>query len=194
MSEDVQEVAMTHRMRRSQQHGAGRRLLALAVLATLLLAAGCVPGADGPTPAAPEPTIRSMAEPTAPAEPTAAPAPTAGAESPIVGPTWQWLRFEGGDGTVIEVDDPTKYTIAFQADGTYTIIADCNQGSGSYTEEGGSLMIEEPVLTRVACPEGSLDGEFLRGLRDTRTYVLADGLLHMNLFADAGNMVFEPAE
>ena len=46
--------------------------------------------------------------------------------------------------------------------------------------------------TLAACGEDSLDQVYLQRLGDTATFVLADGKLHLNLKADAGNMVFAP--
>jgi hypothetical protein len=41
------------------------------------------------------------------------------------------------------------------------------------------------------CPEGSLDTQFLAFLNDVRTFVIMeDGRLALNLFADAGNLLF----
>ena len=115
----------------------------------------------------------------------------AGAE--IVGVTWEWERFEGGDDSVIEVNDPTRYTLLLNADGTYALRADCNTGSGSYTLEGSSLTLGPGPMTMAACPEDSLDSEFLKNLEGVRTYVMNEGKLVLNLFADAGNMFFSSA-
>jgi len=117
----------------------------------------------------------------------------AGASAEIVGVTWEWEKFTGGDDSVIEVNDPTRYTLLLQADGTYALRADCNQGSGSYTLEGSSLTLAPGPMTLAACPEDSLDSEFLKDLEGVRTYVMNEGKLVLNLFADAGNMIFRPA-
>ena len=80
-------------------------------------------------------------------------------------------------------------------DGTYAIQADCNSGSGAYTITGTSITIQPAETTLIACPEDSLDGEFMRLLDDVVTFVLTDdGMLYMNLMMDAGNMVFAPAD
>jgi heat shock protein HslJ len=44
--------------------------------------------------------------------------------------------------------------------------------------------------TLAMCPEDSLDQLFLEYLGNTVTYVMQDGKLYLNLFADAGNLVF----
>ena len=179
------------------------RWIGATLLIVALLAAGCVPPTGAPDPTlgpaeASTPTLAPEATATTPAPTPTTPAPpnaVAGPESEIVGVTWQWLRFESSDGSVLEVDDPSAYTLTLHPEGTYDLRADCNTGSGTYQpEEGGSLLLEAPVMTLIACPEGSLHDRFLSDLGYVRTFVVADGLLHLNLFADAGNMVFAPAE
>ena len=46
--------------------------------------------------------------------------------------------------------------------------------------------------TLAMCLEGSLDQQFLERFGNTGTFVLQDGKLNLNLFADAGNLVFQP--
>ena len=52
----------------------------------------------------------------------------------FAGQVWRWLAFQdsasGEEGNDITVADPAKYTLELLADGTYTIQADCNSGSG----------------------------------------------------------------
>ena len=48
-------------------------------------------------------------------------------------------------------------------------------------------------MTLAACPEDSLDSDFVQKLLDVRTYVMDGDKLVLNLFADAGNMIFRPA-
>ena len=42
----------------------------------------------------------------------------------------------------------------------------------------------------VYCGDESLDNIYLARLGEVVSYVISDGVLHMNLMADAGNMVF----
>jgi len=116
-----------------------------------------------------------------------------GAPTTIVGSTWQWQELAGGDGSITTVDDPARYTIEFRDDGTVAVRADCNSGFGTYREAGGGLEISVTGVTRAACPEGSLADLYVRDLGFVRTYVLEEGTLHMNLMADAGNLVHRAA-
>lgn len=125
------------------------------------------------------------AETTVPAE-TAAPSDTSG----LTGGIWVWLETQYGDGSTQAVDDPTKYTVEFMADGTVAVGADCNRGSGTYTADGESLSINIMVMTMAACPEGSLSDKFVQELNSAATYVMQEDNLFINLKLDTGNMKF----
>ncbi len=111
----------------------------------------------------------------------------------IVDVLWQWERFEGGDDSVMTVDDPSLYTLILKPDGTYRVKADCNTSMGAYVLKGNSLTLEPGPMTLVECEPGSLYDNFLKKLGYVRTYVVHNGKLVLNLFADAGNMIFAPA-
>jgi heat shock protein HslJ len=111
----------------------------------------------------------------------------------LVGTEWQWQALVGGDGSAIAPGDPSSYTIEFADDGSVAIRADCNRGTGSYSATAGSLTIEVGGVTRALCSEGSLSDRYLRDLGFVRTYVIEDGTLHLNLLADAGNLVHTAA-
>ena len=54
----------------------------------------------------------------------------------LTGRVWQWTSYsEDGIGTVA-IDDPGRYTIAFDEDGTAVVTADCNRNHWSYAIEG----------------------------------------------------------
>jgi heat shock protein HslJ len=111
----------------------------------------------------------------------------------LVGPVWTWQKSLGNDGRVTVPDVPAHYTVQFQANGHAEFRADCNNAFGTYhaTPEH-KLTITVQGSTLVACPPGSLGDEFLLQLGHAATYVLKDGMLHINLQADAGSIVFAP--
>lgn len=92
---------------------------------------------------------------------------------------WQWTSFQDSDSPEdrIMVPGPEDYTLAFFADGTYYIKADCNSGSGTYALKGNSLTLDPPVTTLIACGPESMDGEFLSLLPTVEAAVLEDGQL-----------------
>ncbi len=115
------------------------------------------------------------------------------ADSDITGITWLWERFDDtADINNIVVDDPMLYTFLLNADGTYTVKADCNLASGSYTLEGNSIKFEAGPTTLAECGPESLYNTFLIDLSNVVTFVIDGNKLHLNLWADAGNMVFIP--
>lgn len=115
------------------------------------------------------------------------------AEGSIVGVTWEWVESVYGNDTSITVTNPSSYTLTLQPDGTAALQVDCNRGGGSYTLDGSLLTLDVAVLTRVACPEGTLSNEFIRDLNGAATFVMDGEDLIINLFADAGNMRFQSA-
>jgi heat shock protein HslJ len=115
-------------------------------------------------------------------------------EAELVGATWQWQEFQDSAGASnISVSDPDNYTLTLQEDGTAAIKADCNQVMWSYELDDSRLTFNTlGPSTLAACGDDSLDQVYLERLGNTATYVMADGKLHLNLRADAGNMVFAP--
>lgn len=99
-------------------------------------------------------------------EATPAPATT------IQGVVWEWTSLTNrttGDTTT--VPDPADYTVTFNDDGTLNGKADCNNFSGSYSQENGFVITLGPS-TLAACGEDSLDQQYLSVLGS----VVAGGL------------------
>jgi heat shock protein HslJ len=116
----------------------------------------------------------------------------AGAQ-PIEG-SWQLVRFQGGDGSVLTPDDRTKYTLAFDAKGSVAVRVDCNRGRGTWKSSGANQLLFGPLaLTRAMCPPGSLHDQIVKQWANIRSYVLKDGRLFLSLMADGGIYEFEPA-
>jgi heat shock protein HslJ/uncharacterized lipoprotein YbaY len=113
-------------------------------------------------------------------------------QAAIVGPTWHWVQFQDSAETNdIIVTAPQNYSLTLQPDGTASIKADCNQVSWTYTLDGSSLTFNTVGASTLAfCGEESLDQQYLQLLGATATYVEEQGILYLNLAADAGNMLF----
>ena len=116
-----------------------------------------------------------------------------GGGNKIVGTTWQWEAFQDtADINNITVSDPENYTLTLNKDGTASIQADCNQVTWTYELEESRLSFDTTgPATLAMCAEDSLDQQFLERLAHTATFVIEDGLLYLNLWADAGNLVFQ---
>jgi heat shock protein HslJ len=99
-----------------------------------------------------------------------APNATVNVSAPFVGANWRWVGTSGSE--TISVPNPSQYTIAFNATGTYAVKADCNVGSGNYTLNGTKLRIFEGPLTRAYCGDASLDRTYLASLYRVTSYVM----------------------
>ncbi len=116
-----------------------------------------------------------------------------GASGELVGTNWQLTQIAKTDGA-ITVNDPTRYTITFNADGTANWQADCNVGGATYTTgDGGALTITMGVSTMAYCGPGSLDQIYLGGLSNAMSYAIQDGNLVITMLYESGTLVFSPA-
>lgn len=111
----------------------------------------------------------------------------------LAGTSWQFVRFQGGDGRVVLPDDESKYTVAFGTDGGVSVRFDCNRGRGGWkSERPGQLTFGPMAMTRAMCPPGSLHDQFVKHWFYVRSYVLSAGRLYLSLMADGGIYEFEP--
>ncbi len=107
--------------------------------------------------------------------------------------SWEWVRFEGSDDTTLKIDHPEKYTLTFGNDDSVSGRVDVNRIRGTYTANGVSLTLGQMAVTLAMPPPGSHHDAFLKHLRQIRSYGIKDGLLHLNLYADGGTLVFRKA-
>jgi para-nitrobenzyl esterase len=113
--------------------------------------------------------------------------------SGLAGTSWQLVKFEGGDDTILTPDDRAKYTIEFAAGGQLIVRVDCNRGRGTWKSAGPSQIEFGPLaLTRAQCPPGSLHDQIVRQWVNIRSYVMRDGHLFLALKLDSGIYEFEP--
>ena len=111
---------------------------------------------------------------------------------PLVGTSWQLVRFQSSNDTALTPDDRAKYTIEFGPDGQLAARIDCNRGRGTWTSNGPSQLQFGPLaLTRAACPPGSLHDHIVKQWGFIRSYVMRDSRLFLSLMADGGIYEFE---
>ncbi len=101
---------------------------------------------------------------------------------------WHWENLQTTNETV-KMDKPENYTLEFMDDGKIRVKADCNRGGGSYKSEGNNLAFSRIFTTKMACPPGSLDNRFLRGLEMAQSYKIEDNKL-LIVLKDGGMMQF----
>ena len=160
---------------------------ALVLVALVLTSAACGGGEEEASPAAAPPAEPPATEPPA-AEPPAA------ATGTLQGVVWEWQGSQYNDDTQAVPEDPSRYTIEFADDGTASIKADCNQVMAHYEANDSSLTITPGASTKAACPEDSLDTEFMRDLEGAAIYFFDDaGDLLIDIKFDSGTMRFSPA-
>ena len=109
----------------------------------------------------------------------------------LVGPTWQWT------GTIVgaqptTVADPSRYTIAFAADGTASVRADCNQVMAQYTVAGAALTITPGPSTLALCPADTQDQVFVQQLSAAASHFFQGNELFVTMLT-GGTMRFLPA-
>lgn len=108
----------------------------------------------------------------------------------ITGTVWQWVQTLYNDDRKVVPKEPKNYTVQFLDNGTLTVKADCNQKGGAYSIRDKRLSIEITYSMMAACPEGSLEDEFDRGLSGAAIYFIKDGDLYIDLKYDTGTMNF----
>ncbi len=115
------------------------------------------PTATATLPARPTSVPPTAVQPTAvqPIVPTVQP-------NPVQGINWQWVSVtDQSANQTSTVPNPQQYTIVFTPEGFVNGIADCNSFTGTYSLDNG-LVIKITTTTRAACPEGSLEQQYLQ--------------------------------
>ena len=113
--------------------------------------------------------------------------------SELAGTSWQLLQISSMDDSTDVPDEPSRYTLELGADGSASILADCNRGMGNWSSEGASQLTFGPVaVTRAMCPPGSLSEKYLAQFEYVRSYVLKGGHLFLATMADGSIIKFEP--
>ena len=110
----------------------------------------------------------------------------------LAGTSWRLVKFQGGEGAVAAPDDKATYTVAFDANGTYSLRVDCNHGRGGWKSAGpGQVEFGPMAITRAMCPPGSLHDHIVKRWPFVRSYLIKDGRLYLSLMADGGIYEFE---
>gem|GEM_PF-715933 len=117
------------------------------------------------------------------------------AESALAGTSWVWTMTQMNDDTVKSPATEGAFTLTFGDNGTASATTDCNTFRGTYTEgANGVLVIDLPIATRMACPDGSQEQEFIADVTSISSYLVTEeGVLALLLPVDSGSMLFDPA-
>lgn len=115
-----------------------------------------------------------------------------GDASPLVG-TWRLVELQSSDDSIgVTRPGDRTYELTLNADGSVAMQLDCNRAFGQWQSPGPSeVTFGQLGMTRVLCPEGSLDTRIAQQMEFVRTYVLQGDRLSLNMFADGGNLVWD---
>ncbi|WP_440951746.1 META domain-containing protein [Methanococcoides sp. FTZ1] len=109
----------------------------------------------------------------------------------IIDIEWQWSGLiETLPASQSVVPDPENYTITFNQDGTYSIKADCNVGSGTYTLDGNELTLAPGPITLAYCGPDSLDSQYLSLLSNVTSVSIDDEQLVLGTGENDDRMLF----
>lgn len=103
-------------------------------------------------------------------------------DRPLVGPTWTVDSIISGDA-VSSVPQGATATLVFNANGTLTIFAGCNQGGATWTKAGSGIQVSDLVLTKKACVGSANE------LESTVVAVLHAGTMALTI--EAGSMTLQ---
>lgn len=106
----------------------------------------------------------------------------------LVGPLWEWVGSQYNDDTTAVPPQSEAYTVQFGADGTVAVRADCNRKGGHYSVDAQRIVIEITRSTRAACPDGSLEDQFVRDLTGGVIWFFKDDDLYIDIQYDTGTM------
>jgi heat shock protein HslJ len=121
-----------------------------------------------------------------------APPPPMGAagDTLLTHTVWAWQGTQMKDGRRIAPDAPERYSLDFQPGGQVSVRADCNRGRASYRLDDTALTLGPIALTKMMCPPGSRDAEFLEQLAAVTRQTTRGDELVLTLRNDAGSMRF----
>lgn len=96
--------------------------------------------------------------------------------------SWQLLQIQNADGTSVKPDDPVKYTLEFEADGSVVAGLNCNRGSGTWKSAApGQIEFGTMAVTMAMCLTPSLDSRMAKDLASVHSYAIENGHLKLNV-------------
>jgi heat shock protein HslJ len=96
------------------------------------------------------------------------------APSDVIGPTWLLVSIERAGSPPLVVENPSRYTLRFEADGRLAAMSDCNGCGGTYQLSGSTVSMKALQCTLVACPQGSLDSQYRSALERAQSLARDD--------------------
>lgn len=111
-------------------------------------------------------------------------------EPTIVGIRWALIRTADATGVEKAITASDHYTIRFNENARFSFYADCNRGSGTYTQgDNNSLRLTVEATTRAICPAGSFSETYIRLLNAVIRVSMTDMWMILTT-ADGETLVF----
>ena len=101
---------------------------------------------------------------------------------------WRLRSFTPAGAATVLVEDPARFTIRFDPDGTLALRVDCN-GCGSTYRLDGEFLISGPFTCTLVLCAGPAGPDFV-GLLDGRSSLELDGS-RLTASSERGTLVFE---
>ena len=113
---------------------------------------------------------------------------------------WQLVEFQSMDDAVgtQRPEDPSRYTMRLNGNGTVQFQLNCNSANGSWSAEAGNdpasgyFEFGPLAVTSAVCPPPSMDEQISSQSQWVRSYLNKNGRLYLSLMADGGIYVWEP--
>jgi heat shock protein HslJ len=118
------------------------------------------------------------------------PQPTLDPSGGLVGPNWKWTELIEDSPSL--VPSPESYTIQFFEDRSLNLVADCNEGGGTYLVDGNQLSLNLDALSLAACGPESLSDQYIAILNQVVSFERDGERLILFLAQGAGQAVFYP--
>lgn len=111
--------------------------------------------------------------------------------NPLAGTSWQLVKFQAPDESIVTPDDKSKYTVRFGTNGRVTARVDCNRASTTWKANAkGELQFGSWSRTSAKCGPGSLHDQIVNEGANVRNFEIKDG--HLFLSGGGGYYELEP--
>lgn len=118
-----------------------------------------------------------------------------GSGNPLVGTSWQLVKFQGPDERMHTPDDKSKYTVSFGSNGRITARVDCNRASSSWKVNAkGELEFGSWSRTSTKCGQGSLHDVIVMEGGNVKNFEIKNGHLFLWGMAAGGWYELEPMQ
>lgn len=121
--------------------------------------------------------------------------PPLAAQADLGGTRWELTRIQSMDDRRWEPDDPSRYTLSFDAGGQALMQLDCNRGRSTWSSErNGQLLFGPTASTNALCGDEGLSERYAAQFEYVRSYLIRDGRLFLATYADGAILEFRQTE